>query len=62
MSLFHFQIEKPMVRVKHILQFSYYIWIYIQFHEKNMYVFQKQCELYGQKSFIQGIRDFAKMP
>ena len=26
-----------MVRVKHILQFSYYIWIYIQFHEKNMY-------------------------
>ena len=61
MSLFYFQIEKTMVRVKHILQFSYYIWIYIQFHEKK-YVFQKQCELYGQKSFIQGIRDFAKMP
>ena len=37
MSLFYFQIEKTMVRVKHILQFSYYIWIYIQFHEKNMY-------------------------
>ena len=26
-----------MVRVKHILQFSYYISIYIQFNEKNMY-------------------------